>query len=444
MIQQIDTIFALSSGAGKAGVSVFRVSGPETISLVRTMSSGEIPKARHAALRRFKGPRGGIIDEGLLIFFEGPQSFTGEDCAEFHTHGSPAIVKAMGRAFSLAGLRQAKAGEFTRRAFSNGKLDLTEAEGLADLIDSETEGQRRQALRQMQGGLKDLYEGWRVNLIDALAAIEGDIDFPDEHDVPDALANIAMKPLDETIASMDKALSQAVRGERVRSGVEIVIIGPPNAGKSTLLNYLSGRETAIVSDEAGTTRDVIDVHMEIEGLPVRISDTAGLRFTENKVEAEGVRRALTRSDQADLRIGVISPETLLGASDIMEQLRPGDILIKNKMDIGSVDLESSDVTVLSASAVTGLGMDDLNNELAALVKARFSLTENAGLTRSRHKTLTLKAIESLRRAKESLLIAPELAGDDVRSALHSIKELAGETDIEAVLGAIFSRFCIGK
>ncbi len=442
-----DTIYALSSGAGRAGVSVFRISGPDVVSAIRTLTGKTELAPRQAQLTRFKDSGGDIIDEGLLIYFKGPASFTGEDCAEFHTHGSPAVGLAMRRAFQSTGLRQAEPGEFTRRAFENGKLDLTEAEGLADLIDAETEGQRRQAYRQMQGGLKSVYEDWRAGLIEALAAVEGEIDFPDEQDVPDALSHAAYQPISRTMEKMRALLSDSVRGERVRSGVRVAIIGPPNAGKSTLLNTLIGREAAIVSSEAGTTRDVIDVHMDIAGIPVMFSDTAGIRETKDIVEAEGVKRARERSEDADLRVGLISSDTIEFTDSIISGLKAGDILVLSKSDMGELHFDPSkvkDLEVLQLSAVSGVGVSALLSALNNIVEDRFSMTESAGLTRLRHRELTERAVEALARGREHLGTSPELAGDDVRAALHAIKELAGETDIEAVLGAIFSRFCIGK
>jgi len=438
-----DTIFALSSGAVKAGVSVFRLSGPDAFAITKKIAGHRRLTPRMTALRTLKALDRTSIDEGLVVTFPAPNSFTGEDCVEFHTHGSLAVIEAMSGAFLSAGARHAGPGEFTRRAFENGKLDLTEAEGLADLIDSETEGQRQQAFRQMQGGLKEVYQSWRAGLIDALAAIEGDIDFPDEQDVPDNLSHAAYEPITKVIEHMEKTLADSQRGESVRRGIRIAIIGPPNAGKSSILNLLAGRDAAIVSDQAGTTRDIIDVQMNIEGFPVIFSDTAGIRETEDSIEAEGVRRALASSEDADIRIGVASADTG-GFDDLSSNLDAGDFLLLNKSDQKGLKVEKQNFEVLTISAKTGDGFGAFFLKLADAIKTRFALTENAGLTRARHKDCTQRAIESLRRAQSSLRLAPELAGDDVRSALHAIKELAGEADIEAVLGAIFSRFCIGK
>lgn len=438
-----DTIFALASGAGRAGVSVFRVSGPECEHIIRSITQSAVPKPRRAALRTFyHGDT--AIDSGLLLWMPGPASFTGENVAEFHTHGSPAVIEAMASAFLACGARQAESGEFTRRAFDNGRMDLTEAEGLADLIDAETEGQRRQALRQMQGGLKELYEGWRDRLTDALAAIEGEIDFPDEEDIPDALSHAAFEPLTDVITHMQTSLEDGRRGEVVRAGINIAIVGPPNAGKSTLLNRLAGREAAIVSDKAGTTRDIIDVPFVMAGLPVRLSDTAGLRDTGDAIEAEGVRRATDRSRESDLRIGVIDGvDDATGLWDNV--LEAGDYLLINKSDLASPHIQAPDyVKVFHVSAKLGDGIEAFQTALEADIQSRFSVSQDAGLTRARHRDCVVRAHEALSRARDSLGVAPELSGDDVRAALHAIKELAGETDIEAVLGRIFSRFCVGK
>ncbi len=443
--QSSETIFALASGSARAGVSVFRVSGSDAGHLLKKLTSYRLPKPRAAVLRSFFAPDGAPSVSGLVLWMPGPKSFTGEDVAEFHTHGSPAVIEAMAAACLAYGARQAGPGEFTRRAFDNGRMDLTEAEGLADLIDAETEGQRAQALRQMQGGLRSMYEGWRSELIDALAAIEGEIDFPDEGDVPDALSHSAYAPLQTALTDMRRALKDSERGERIRAGLDITIIGPPNAGKSTLLNRLAGRDAAIVSDIAGTTRDIIDVHMVMAGLPVRISDTAGLRSSEDSVEAEGVRRAETRAKDSDIRIGVIDGSLREDHSAVLAQLEDGDFLLVNKLDKGTANFEAkTPAKMIAISAQTGQGIDAFQTQLEALITARFAVSETAGLTRARHKDCTNRAMSALTRAVDHLAIAPELSGDDVRGALHAIKELAGEADIEAVLDRIFSRFCIGK
>lgn len=441
----MSTIFALASGAGRAGVSVFRVSGPDTKQIIKTLTGRKAPKPRFAALRTFKHQDGTPIDEGLLLYFKGPASFTGEDVAEFHTHGSPAVTELMAEAFLAAGAKQAGPGEFTRRAFDNGRMDLTEAEGLADLIDAETKGQHTQALRQMQGALRQTYEGWREHILDALASIEGEIDFPDEADVPDVLAHRAYAPLEAARTDMTRLLSEASRGERIRDGLTLAIIGAPNAGKSTLLNALAGREAAIVSNIPGTTRDIVDVHLTLAGLPVQIADTAGLRDTGDTIEAEGVKRAEQRANESDIRIAVIDGSAPNPDMTSLSLLKDGDIVLINKTDQGSNPLPMDiNYTVMPISAKTGQGLDPFYGALESVIKSRFSVTRDAGLTRARHRNCTQRALDALTRAQSQLVMAPELAGDDCRTALHAIKELAGETDIDAVLDRIFSRFCIGK
>lgn len=442
-----DTIFALSSAPGRAGVSVFRVSGHESKSVIESLIKGPCPAPRYAALRKLYNNDGVMIDEALVLWMPGPQSFTGEDCAEFQTHGSPAVIEAMASALLSAGARQAEAGEFTRRAFENGKMDLTESEGLADLIDAETEGQRKQALRQMQGGLRGLYEDWRESLLDALAQIEGEIDFPDEEDIPDALSHKAYPYLSRVIEAMQKGLEEAVKGEAIRHGIDIAIIGRPNAGKSTLLNALARREAAIVSPEAGTTRDIVSINTVLSGLPVRLSDTAGLRETDNVIEAEGVKRALSLAKQADLRIGVIDSTDYSALPSLLQDLEDGDVLIFNKSDLADApppNVSRETLSVISVNASEGGDIEGLRGLLEKEVTARYSVGNEVGLTRARHKDCVQRAQTALNRGLNNLGVAPELAGDDIRAALHALKELAGETDIESVFDRIFSRFCVGK
>ena len=442
-----NTIFALSSAPGRAGVSVFRVSGTGAKDVVETLTYGRCPDPRYAALRKLYNKESVLIDEALVLWMPAPRSFTGEDCAEFQTHGSPAVIEAMASALLAAGARQAEAGEFTRRAFENGKMDLTEAEGLADLIDAETEGQRKQALRQMQGGLRGIYEEWRETLLDALAQIEGEIDFPDEEDIPEALSHKAYPYLTKVISAMGEGLANADKGEAIRHGVDIAIIGRPNAGKSTLFNALARREAAIVSAEAGTTRDIVSINLILSGLPVRLSDTAGLRETENTIEAEGVKRALALAKEADLRIGAVDSTDVSTLNYVLSELKDGDILVFNKVDIAAnptPNVSRETLSVMDISAENKSDVERLRARLEAEVVERFSLGDEAGLTRARHKDCVCRAMSSLERARQYLGIAPELAGDDIRAALHALKELAGETDIESVFDRIFSRFCVGK
>ena len=442
-MQHEDTIFALASGPGKGGIAVIRISGSGSRQVLKNLCAGNMPKPRCAALRTLRGPNKKVLDQALVLFFPAPGSFTGDDVAELHVHGGTAIVEAVSQTLLDMGLRQASPGEFSRRAFENGKMDLTEAEGLADLIDAQTEGQRRQALLQMQGGLRELYEDWRVRIIEALAQIEGEIDFPDEEDVPDRLAEKARPILTTLIRDIEDILASGRRGERVRHGIDIAVIGAPNAGKSSLINVLAKRDAAIVSREAGTTRDVIEINMELAGLPVRLSDTAGLREAQSDIEAEGVRRARLRAEQADLRLLVIdstgrAPDTLL------HNLQPGDFIVYNKTDLPHQTPENVSRETFFISIKTDQGLEKLEKALENEVMQRFGGPEQAGLTRARHRQSVETLLTALQAAEKSLCKAPELTGADLHLALQAIRELAGETDIESVLDRVFSSFCIGK
>jgi tRNA modification GTPase len=470
-----DTIVALASGAGRAGVAVIRVSGPAAGDVLRALSARALPMARVATLATLRASGGDeVLDEALTLWFPGPGSFTGEDVAELHVHGGPAVIEAAISACLAAGARPAEPGEFTRRAFENGKLDLAEAEGLADLVDAETEGQRRQALRQARGALSTVYEGWRGRLIEAAALIEAEIDFPDE-DLPGALSRRAGPILESLAADLGRHLDDGHRGERVREGYRIAIIGAPNAGKSSLLNALARREAAIVSDIPGTTRDVVEVRLTLAGFPVWIADTAGLREAADAIEAEGVRRALARAEEADLRIGVVEAGTAVPA-DVAAALRAGDVLVRSKVDLlphrlAAAPLDTSPVNgggtqgVPSAisspacggsgepvradgrepvSAKTGAGLTDLEALLAARVEAALGTEEAPALTRARHRRLVEEARAALIRALPGLATAPELAAEDVRAAAAALGRLTGRIDVEDLLDEIFASFCIGK
>ena len=437
------TIVALASGAARAGVAVLRLSGPQAGAALEALTDRPPPPARQAARRAFCEPASGLsLDDGLALWFPGPASFTGENVAELHVHGGPAVVAAMIHAcLEVPGVRPAEPGEFTRRAFENGKLDLAEAEGLADLVDAETEGQRRQALRQRRGALSALYEGWRGNLIEAAALMEAEIDFPDE-DLPGALAQRAGPILAALAADMGKHLDDSHRGERVRDGYRIAIIGPPNAGKSSLLNALAQREAAIVSEIPGTTRDVVEVRLVLAGYPVWIADTAGLREAADSIEAEGVRRALERAEEADLRLGVVEGDLPLPAN-LAASLRPEDLLIRAKADLGLSGSPSAP-RERRVSVLTGEGLAELEAALVAKVSAALSQEEAPALTRARHRRLVEEARAALERAIPALAVGPELAAEDVRLAASAIGRLTGRIDVEDLLDEIFSSFCIGK
>lgn len=446
-----DTIFALATAAGRAAVAVVRVSGQGTRDVVAALA-GKVPAPRQAGLRRLRHD-GVELDQALVLWFEGPASYTGEDAAEFHVHGGRAVVEALLNALVSLGLRLAEPGEFTRRAFENGKLDLAQAEGVADLVDAETEGQRRQALGQIGGALSQRYDRWRELLVHALAMLEAAVDFPDE-DLPEEVAMRA-RPGMETLASeIDAALADASRGRRIRDGYRIALVGAPNAGKSTVLNRLAERDAAIVTEIAGTTRDIIEVPLVLDGYRVLLADTAGLRETVDVVEAEGVRRARAWANDADLRIWVVDgsePGSLGGpGAKAADLLSPGDWLLINKMDIADPlavrragdELVGLGLTVLTVSAKMDGAIDRLKADLTHHVIAELSGTEFPAATRLRHAERLREARAFLGRALSELEV--ELAAEDVRLAARALAKITGRIDSEDVLDRVFSSFCIGK
>lgn len=439
-----DTIFALASGSGRAGVAIVRVSGPDAGPALAALA-GSLPEPRRAALRSLKARDGTLIDRALLLWFPAPQSFTGEDVAEFHIHGGPAVIEALIEALMAEGLRPAEPGEFSRRAFAHGRMDLTEAEGLADLIDAETQTQRQQALAQMGGALGSLYGQWRDALIDALASIEGEIDFPDEDDVPEGLSERAGPPLEALCDSMRAHLADNHRGERVRDGFTIAVIGAPNAGKSSLINYMAQRDAAIVSDIPGTTRDIIEVRLIRAGFVVYMADTAGLREASDVIEAEGVRRALARAESADMRCLMIDVSRETPDADRFAMLRAGDVALLNKTDLASIDAPVPEgVAAFPVSVTQASGLDAFNAWLDGELVARLGGAEAAPLSRARHRQLVERALGSLEEALSLLSSRPELAGAEVNRAIRALGELTGAVDIEDVLDRVFSQFCIGK
>lgn len=445
-----DTIVALASGAGRAGVAVIRVSGPGAVGVLSHLGGGLIPAPRKAAIRVLRED-GVYLDEAIVLYMPGPHSFTGQDIVEFQVHGGPAVVEAViGAARRSRLCRLAEPGEFTRRAFENGRLDLTQAEAVADLVDAETEGQRRQAARIYQGEAARTFERWRGQLVSAMAALEAAIDFPDEPDVPGDIGLAALVPIEALAAELESALGDAGRLRSVREGFRVAILGPPNAGKSSLMNRLAGREAAIVSAIPGTTRDVVEARRVIAGYPVWIADTAGLRETTDAVEAEGVRRALARAEQADLRIWVVDATSDGDPSGVSREtlFQPGDLTALNKADLAARRpiADGSKGDVFHVSALTGAGVDALERRLADEVRRRLSADEAPLVTRARHRDLVEEALAHVERALEAgrIGVGAELVAEDLRLAARALGRITGTVDAEDLLDLIFSSFCIGK
>jgi tRNA modification GTPase len=450
------TIFALSSGRPPAAIAVVRISGPRAgVALERLI--GRIPEPRKAALARVRDPANGdVIDEALALWFPAPHSETGEDVAELQLHGGHAVIAAVLDALGgLEGCRLAEAGEFTRRGFENGKLDLTEVEGLADLIAAETPAQRRLAYRQLKGLIGDRAEEWRRRLIEALALVEARIDFSDEADVPEELVKPALYAAQQLRSEIAASLADGGRGERLRDGLVVAIAGPPNAGKSTLLNRLARREAAIVSPYAGTTRDVIEVHLDLGGYPVTLLDTAGIRESDEPVEQEGIRRAAERAAAADLVLWVVDVSANDGAViGCPANLAGSSVwLVKNKVDLA--DAKAQELAVdcdkngfkftLSLSALSGSGLNELVRELTTFSKEFFGATEAVLVTRGRHRRALSETVSYLDRAlTQSVSGSEELIAEDLRSAATTLGRLTGRVDVEDILDVIFRDFCIGK
>ena len=446
-----DTIYALSTPWGMSGVAVLRVSGPGALRGVETMSGRPSLAPRQAHLLRLTDPADGhLIDQALVLAFPGPASFTGEDVVEYQIHGGVAVMNDMLRVLSaLPGYRMALPGEFTRRGFENGKIDLTEAEAIGDLIHAETEVQKAQALSQMEGSLSRLYDEWADRLVRALAHLEADLDFPDE-DLPDGVAHAVMPVLQSFIRDLDEHLNDNRRGERLRDGIHVAVIGAPNVGKSSLMNVLAQRDVAIVSEHAGTTRDIIEVHLNLGGFPVILSDTAGLRPDQighegqDSIEGEGIRRALLRAESADIRV-LVFDASALPALDVhtVKLVRENTIIVFNKGDQhkGSVPTVSSHVPVV-ISVKEQQGLEQLTNVLLTMIRAMVGTRETPSLTRERHRTALQECRASLMRAINAPL--PELMAEDVRLAMRALGRITGRVDVEDLLDVIFRDFCIGK
>ncbi len=429
-----DTIFALSSGNLPAGVGVIRLSGQAAFAIAEELT-GARPPARTAMLRTIRKRNGEPIDQGLIIGFSSPYSFTGEDVVEFHVHGGRAVVAALRREFVESGAREAEAGEFTRRAFVNGKVDLASAESLADLIDAETEAQRRLAISNSSGAQVRLYEEWRQRIAVARAMIEAELDFADEEDIPGSVSDSAMSDISELVEDITRHVAGFGRSEIVKEGYRVVILGAPNAGKSSLLNALARRDVAIVSEVAGTTRDLLDVALDLDGMKVIVTDTAGIREKAGGIEREGIARALRRADEADLVLWLKAP----GGDDMPQEL-VGAIRIATKADTFVYD--ERDGEGICISAVTGQGLGELLDFIGRRA-AKVGHLDQPVATQARQ----VEALERCRNALERSLervLAKELQAEWLRVASDEIARLVGKVGVEDLLDLVFSRFCIGK
>jgi tRNA modification GTPase len=446
------TIFALSSGRAPSAIAVVRVSGSQAGPAL-TLLAGRLPAPRQASRRLLRDRAGQPVDDAVVLWFPGPGSATGEDVAEFHVHGGRAVLSALLAEISdIPNTRAAEPGEFTRRAFENGKLDLTEAEGLDDLIHADTDRQRRQALRQLQGLLGNRARDWRERIIEASALIEAGIDFSDEGDVPAELMAPAVKAIRTLHGEIAEVLAAQGQAERLRDGLVVAIAGEPNVGKSTLMNQLARREVAIVSPHAGTTRDVIEVQLDLDGYPVTVIDTAGIRETDDPVEQEGVRRARARAEDADLVLWLVEGERAVDPDAMRSLGKSGDEnnrsagpvwIVRNKIDLGgAVGADPRGEFEISASR--GDGIPQLVEALVKFAGEFFGASEGAVVTRARQRDLLSRASDSLRRSLELVEDGEELAAEELRAATYALGRLLGRVDVEDVLGAIFQKFCIGK
>jgi len=436
----METIFAPATARGRGGVAVVRVSGPDAEAALAGLSGRGIGTIRQAEVRSLSDPESGeLLDRALVLGFRAPHSFTGEDVVELHLHGGLAVVDSLIEGLGkIAGLRLAEPGEFTRRAVENGKFDLAAAEGIADLIEAETSAQRRQALRQMAGGFGEVCDGWRDRLIKILAYVEAEIDFADE-DLPGDLSKSVMPGVTLLIEEISGFLADR-RGEKTRDGIFVAVVGPPNVGKSSLVNFLARRDAVIVSEEAGTTRDVVEVRMVLGGLPVTICDTAGLREATGVIEKEGIRRARATAEQADLRIWM----SCVGEAKSAEEVRSGDLFVLNKLDM-EPDL-SLDEGQIGISVATGQGLEALSAKLEAQILTLFGETEAPVVTRERHRVELLSckgalqsAVSLVERDGDVSLVAEEL-----RRAVRAVGRITGRVDVEELLDVVFRDFCIGK
>ncbi|MDA9876792.1 tRNA uridine-5-carboxymethylaminomethyl(34) synthesis GTPase MnmE [Candidatus Pelagibacter sp.] len=442
------TIYALSTGPGISGVAIIRVSGPETSSIIKLLTKEQLPKPRFATVRKInKINSSELIDEGIILWFPGPESYTGEDMAEFHIHGSKAVIDALHTSISkVENCRLAEPGEFTRLAFQNGKINLLKAESIADLISAETEIQRQQAIKIMNGKSANKFNSLREKLLKILSHVEAKIDFPDEDLTEDILNNVKKKT-NEVILNIKKILDDQKVGERIREGFKIAIIGPTNAGKSSLLNHLSNRDAAIVSEIAGTTRDVIETHLNIDGYPVVISDTAGIRDSKNEIEKKGIKLALDKAENADLKLIVIEAKSVDFKGVLKELMDENSILVINKSDLLNEDLNLNikDYEHVLISVKNNLNLEELILKIKNKLKNKFIISEDILITRERHRQHLEQCLNYLKNFEEKNEAEDfDKAAEDLRLATRHLGMIVGKVDVEEILGSIFNDFCIGK
>lgn len=435
----LPTIYALSSGQGRAGIAVVRISGTQAAKVLENLA-GAITPPRIASVRKLMSHEGFIIDQAMVLWLPKPHTVTGEDVVEFHLHGSPAILDVLFKEFALIpGVRPAEAGEFTKRAFENGKLDLVEVEGLADVLSANGEAQRRLAMRQFLGEASAVYEKWRSDIIAALALFEASIDFVEEEDVASQARAMAKPAIERLIGELERALVLSAQNTLVRNGLKVVIAGAPNVGKSSLLNALVDRDAAIVSPIAGTTRDIVEAQVNFAGVGITLADTAGMRANVNdEIEKVGIERAKAAALAADILVWVTSP-------DIVETVGPerrADVIVGNKADLHSIRERNDDVIFVSTK--TGLGLNRLRDVLNSLIQARLSGVENAVIVRQRHILAVQETIRLLNESVEETHQPLELVTEDLRKAARALSSITGHVDVEDLLGKIFSEFCIGK
>ena len=442
------TIFALSTGPGISGIAIVRISGEDTIKVIKLLTNASIPEPRVATLRKInKINTSELIDEGIILWFPGPDSYTGEDMAEFHIHGSKAVIDALHSSISqIENCRLAEPGEFTKLAFQNGKINLLKAESIADLISAETEIQRQQAVKIMDGQSSETFNSLREKLLKILSNIEAKIDFPDE-DLPQDILNNTKKISSEVILSIKKILNDQRVGERIREGFKIAIIGPTNAGKSSLLNLLSNRDVAIVSEVAGTTRDVIETHLNIEGYPVVVSDTAGIRDSKNEIEKKGIKLALDKAENADLKLIIIDAKSIDFKGVLKELMDENAILVINKSDLLKEDLNSEikNYEHVLISVKNNLNLEDLILKIKNKLKNKFITSEDILITRARHRQHLEQSLNYLKNFEEKNEAEDfDKAAEDLRLATRHLGMIVGKVDVEEILGSIFNDFCIGK